>query len=377
MNQEVQKKDTLRKGSDMVLQFRPISEIIRLFVRPEIDKRLLEGKLDKDSPPIEIYQFLAYQKKDTSVITPVVQFNGEFNMTYRVQLKEPKNYPVGTMIGLNDIKLDECFILPPKHDGKPCAYFYYNVNFLTPFMVFDCSPNVPDMTEESLNELRMRYPIEAFFKNINFVEAIKPYEKMQLLRNKHWPPNPAYYPRVFSQIHKDSNIVNEAKLIDIFREIYSDDYWESRFEFWEVINLFPKQLEYVKKAVERHMEEDFISSIYVICPQFEGIISDYLDQYSTRDFQKNLDTLERLILSRNILLFPRKFINNIFEFLRSGTFWVDTDDIDDPTTMPNRHGILHGKFTQFETEELSLKFLILLDSLAFILVSDRMAMGTL
>jgi len=45
--------------------------------------------------------------------------------------------------------------------------------------------------------------------------------------------------------------------------------------------------------------------------------------------------------------------------------------------MINRHGILHGIFTQFESEELSLKFLMLLDSLIFILLSDRLATGSL
>jgi hypothetical protein len=45
--------------------------------------------------------------------------------------------------------------------------------------------------------------------------------------------------------------------------------------------------------------------------------------------------------------------------------------------MVNRYGIAHGIFTGFECESISLKYLILLDSLSFVLLHDRMLVGSL
>ena len=105
--------------------------------------------------------------------------------------------------------------------------------------------------------------------------------------------------------------------------------------------------------------------------------SDYLGSIAVRDYQQNLEKLKTIIFGRKALIYPKKFIDIIFEYLKTGSFWADTSQIQEPEKIVNRHGILHGVFSQFENEELSLKYLILLDTLAFILVADRMATGTL
>lgn len=77
-------------------------------------------------------------------------------------------------------------------------------------------------------------------------------------------------------------------------------------------------------------------------------------------------------MSRKILMFPRKVFETIFDYLATGSFWKRTDTVSDPATTINRHGIAHGVFTGFECEEISLKYLILLDSLSFVLLHDKM-----
>ncbi len=62
----------------------------------------------------------------------------------------------------------------------------------------------------------------------------------------------------------------------------------------------------------------------------------------------------------------------MFEYLKDGSFWANTENIINPRIQINRHGILHGLFTGFESKEIALKYLLLLDSLAFILLHDKM-----
>jgi hypothetical protein len=51
--------------------------------------------------------------------------------------------------------------------------------------------------------------------------------------------------------------------------------------------------------------------------------------------------------------------------------------VTNPSQQVNRHGIAHGVFTEFETQEIALKYLALLDGLGFVLFHDRLVSGTL
>ena len=76
-------------------------------------------------------------------------------------------------------------------------------------------------------------------------------------------------------------------------------------------------------------------------------------------------------------MFPSEVLEIIFDYLSNGSFWKKTDTISNPLTTINRHGIAHGIYTGFESEEISLKYLILLDLLSFILLHDKMLQNTI
>jgi hypothetical protein len=119
---------------------------------------------------------------------------------------------------------------------------------------------------------------------------------------------------------------------------------------------------------------DWTSSIYVIVPQFEGIINEYLVAAGLTPkhrFKDQIEQLRTLVFSRKILLFPRKVLEVILHFIASGTFWRDTSTIGDPTREVNRHGIAHGVFTEFATREIALKYLLVVDGLALLLLHDK------
>jgi hypothetical protein len=83
------------------------------------------------------------------------------------------------------------------------------------------------------------------------------------------------------------------------------------------------------------------------------------------------------VLSRKVLMFPREIVDQIFTYIETGTFLTQTGNVNDPAKEVTRHGIAHGVFKNFENRDIALKYLILLDSLAYVLLHDKLLAGTL
>jgi|LGVF01.1.fsa_nt_gb hypothetical protein len=354
--------------------YRTISHLIKIFLLPEIEKRIKNGTIKENDLPLEIIQFRAIQKKQSDGnVLPIVELNQEVNII--VEFKCKRAISAGELLTIDDIYSEESFIRPPIYNGEPAAYFLCQSIFFDYFLLHDCRPNFPDITEEELKEIKIPYPILEILNNKKLYEEINPVEKIKLLSDNNWPPAPGYYPTVLLTIHQNPTILNSPSILGIISNNYGISYWDKRFAFWDETDFYPDRLPYLKRAKEAHFDNDYIASIYVLVPQFEGIITDYLIECGitpNERFKKCVEDLEKLILSRKVLMFPKEVLEIIFDYLANGSFWKRSKTISNPSTTINRHGIAHGVYTGFESEELSLKYLILLDLLSFILLHDKM-----
>jgi len=362
-----------------MIKFRTIAHLLQIFILPEVEKRIKNGQIKKNDLPINLYQFRAIQRKlaDGKVL-PIIELNEEVKL--RAQVKVKKKIDAGEQITINDIYPEECYIAPPVYDGKHAAYFLCQSLLFDYFLFFDCRPNLPDVSEKELEESKSRYPIVDFINFKNFKEVVKPQEKIKVLADNNWPPAPGYYPKVLLEMHKDPALISKSILLNFVADSYKRTYWDERISFWQDSNFFPERHQYLKRAIDAHFDKDYIASIYVLVPQFEGIIRDHLTNSGvtpSEKFRDCVDDLRKLILSRNILMFPKNMMETIFDYLKGGSFWNHTSTVPDPQSTINRHGIAHGKFTGFECEEISLKYLVLLDSLSFILLHDKILTKTI
>ena len=237
---------------------------------------------------------------------------------------------------------------------------------------------MPDFDETQYKNLDIRYNILDFLNYDYFNNNFRPFEKFEMLSDNNWPPGPGLYPQIILEYNNNPEIVNNGQIIDKVSDVYSSNFWNNYIDFWNSCNFFPNRIHYIKKAIDSFFNNDYISSIFTIVPQFEGIIKDYLlnkgliTDWWEKGFRSCVDELKNLIFSRKILMFPKEIFEIIFDFLKDGSFWTNTGNIINPRIQINRHGILHGLFTGFECKELALKYLLLLDSLAFILLHDKM-----
>lgn len=357
-----------------MVNYRTISGLIKIFVLPEIKKRIENGTINEKDLPLEIIQFRAIQQKQLKgKYLPIVELNQEVSILAEVKAK--RKILEGEFVTIDDIYPDECFIEPPMYEGVPAAYFLFQSKFFDYFLFFDCRPNFPNITEDELKESKIQYPIVDMMNTKILYENIKLVEKINTLSENNWPPAPGYYPQVLYKMHQNPDVINNPSFLEIVSTAYGPSYWDSRFSFWDETNFFPKRLLYLKRAKEAYFDEDYIASIYILVPQFEGIIRDYLIECEItprKGFKECVKDLKRIILSRKILMFPKKVLEIIFDYLENGSFWTKSEKISDPSTTINRHGIAHGLYTGFENKEISLKYLILLDLLSFVILHDKM-----
>ncbi|AFY73661.1 hypothetical protein Syn7502_01601 [Synechococcus sp. PCC 7502] len=356
-----------------LLFYRSISDILRLFVVREVEGRVNKGSVKVEELPLEL-RAIQRQLSDGS-IQPIVEINNEINLTLQVKFNQAVQ--AGEALTLNKIDPEECLIVPPLYDGQPAAYFLCQTFLLDYYMFFDCRANQLGLSEEEIEELKkatLNYPILKYAENKEFIDIVNPHEKLQVLINSNWIPAPGYYRHAALYIHQNQNI-DDHSFLEIVNQAYSDDFWRKRIAFWQETRFFEHRIQYIERAIKAHLEKDYICSIYVLAPQFEGIVKDYLRLCGKNPPNGYLDCVKQLrnvVLSRKVVCFSRTILDSIFDYLEDGSFWKKSWEIPDSTSSINRHGVVHGAFTGFESEVISIKYLILLDALSFVILHDRM-----
>ncbi len=363
--------DASEPAQSELLVCRLISQMLKLFVLPEIERRVGSGAIRKAGLPLQVHQFRVVQPGPGHV----VELNEEAQLTIKVKTK--KALRAEQLVPLGDIDPESSVLEPPVVDGTPKSYFLLQSAFLNLRTMFDFTRSGHEGIEPAPP---MQFPIAEFARMQEFLMTVNPVEKFTQLAALNWPPAPGYFPNVIAYAHANPDKLKDAEFADAVSAAYDERLLRRRIDLWTDAKLFPGRLGYVRKAVEEYFAGDWITSIYVVVPQFEGIIRDYLKAAGAaprKRFEAMVRQLETLVFSRKVLLFPSPVLKLILDFLSSGTFWKTTADIGDPTQEVNRHGIVHGIFTGFEARDIALKYLVLVDGLALIMLHDQVVRGTL
>jgi hypothetical protein len=247
--------------------------------------------------------------------------------------------------------------------------------------MFDFTPNTPPDPSGVEHEKRpMRYPIAEMAEAEGMLAVRKLAEKFRELADASWPPGPGHFPSVLWHIHNDPGSLQQPGFGDIAAASHGEAYWKRQVDFWTATDFFKDRLKYVTKSIDAYLAGDYVTSIYVLVPHIEGIVLDYLTAAGVAPryrVESRVGDLKNLVLSRKVLMFPRPVLDRIFTFIETGTFLTETGKINDPATEVTRHGIAHGIFKNFENRDIALKYLILLDALAYVILHDKLLAGTL
>ncbi len=332
------------------------------------------GTINAGQLPVHVRKFRILQGAGREL----VELNDEVQPIVTVPAR--RNIKNGEMLTLDDIDPKECFLEPPTIDGAPAAFFICQALFLNLMIIFDFTPNAPRVEGEKHDPPKIRYPLQDIARAQQLVRAMGPLAQFKALAAAHWPPAPGYYPSVLIHAWRHPDDITRAVMTDVVADAYGEAYWKAQLALWGEIGTFAGRLQYIQKAIEEYAEGDYISSIHVIVPQFEGVVKDYLRSAGVEPryrFESCLRQLKELVFSRQLVLFPKEMLDIIFAFVDTGTFLRETGDVGDPGQEVNRHGIAHGVFTGFESKSIALKYLVLLDALALVLLHDKLLTGRL
>jgi hypothetical protein len=309
----------LQSTHSTLMAFRPMSHMLQMAIVPEIERRVAAGVLGPGDLPFQVLQFRWLQIDGKQEI----QINDDVKLIATVKIKRAP-IQAGEVLTLSDIDPDECHLEPPTIDGKRAAYFYCRSSFLHFQNIFDFTPNGPDGPDST----PMRFAVAEYAHAKALMELIKPISRYEQLSTANWPPGPAYYPNVLSHVHQHPDSLKARDFGDIVAKSYGDEYLKGRLDFWAETKFFdPARFVYVTKAINEYLAGDYMCAIYVLVPHFEGIITDYLTAAGVDPryrLESRVEDLRRLVLSRKVMMFPRKVMDLIFQFIADGPFLAET-----------------------------------------------------
>jgi hypothetical protein len=345
------------------------NQINQLWVNPEIESRKGKGILP-DS--FSINKCLITFPNDKA---PIVKFNDEFGWEATARKVPGKSFKKGQAIYIYDISSIEKVKLPTI-DGKRVAFIFFIVCELDAFkIIFDFSPNHPNFDPK--NDEPIEREIAGLLQERLVEQSVNYQESMQSQLSKIglWTV-PALLPHpLCSMVLKlEKNNITDAKLL-LLKECTPNFFAQISSEWWKV-----KEIEIRRKLIEdaltAHKEGKYTLSISALLPQIEGIITDWIYSQTPenipREIKPRSKKFKELVLRKPTLSSYKRIVNSTINFILSGPvfspFKIQQGVNDIETAFPNRNVVAHGRFdNSLFTEENSLKLLLLIDTLYYVI----------
>jgi hypothetical protein len=168
-----------------------------------------------------------------------------------------------------------------------------------------------------------------------------------------WPPPGDLSTRFVDTVtsgHERGDL-SEAEVSELFVKAYGPGQLTEFLKRWEKHAWLSGRLPILREGVENHVEGRYVSSVCVLLPQIEGVLGDALGR-KPNPRGDGAKLLGGTTLSTSAREFYVKVINESFEWTSEA-----------PIPELSRHAVLHGRATDFGTQEQSLKVLLILDEM--------------
>lgn len=347
-----------------------LNQIMELWVNPEIERRKQNGNL-QGSLII-----------DKCLITfpvgcpAIVKFNDEFGRQVWMKKAPGTSFQKGQPIHLHEVVSIEKVKLP-SIDEKPVAFVYFVREGVDTFNIFfDFSPNHPNFQPSTQENTPLAKQIADSIQGKLVEQAITVQVSCQeqLQKIGLWTV-PALLPYPLTKIVFELQNDNIADARLILLDYCKPDFFSKISLKWWTINEFNIRKLLIDNAISAHREGKYVLSIPAMLPQIEGIVTDWIyTQMPEKLIPWKIDSKTRkfheIVLNKATPLLYQLIVNSTINFILGGLVlssfkrWVD--DIE--KVFPNRHVVEHGRYDPcLYTEENSLKLLLLIDTLYYII----------
>jgi hypothetical protein len=352
-----------------------LNDIMKLWVNPEIERRKQNGTLQS---PLIIQKCLITFPKGSS---PIVKFNEEFGWEVWAKKAPGTAFEKGQAIHLHEIvSIDKVKL--PNIDGKPLAFVYFVREGLDSFRIFfDFSPNHPNFQPSAQENTLLGKQIAESLQAKLVEQAINVQVscQKQLQKIGLWTaPSLLPYPLSSIVFQLEKNDIDGAKSTLI--SYCTPDFFSKISLNWWTLKEFELRKPLIESAMSAHKDGIYTLSIPALLPQIEGIVTDWIYTQTPENLPWRIESktkkFHKIVLSKPTPWSYQCIVNSTINFILGGpvlsTFkrWVNEIE----TAFPNRHVVEHGKYDpSLYTEENSLKLLLLIDTLYYIISkqSDR------
>lgn len=348
-----------------------LPQVHDLWIAPELERRRAAGL----PSPTPIWRFLLRFRDGQP---PLVQLNDEIEFGHvRAQISRPMN--AGEAIHVQDVRRIES-VPHPAIDGHPVPYIFAGVmgNRWLASMCFQQHPSECSGTAERGGDLmaeNLHYWITR-----RIIDAHNPAQRASLAKIGLWlVPTLTPYPisRIIHLI--DQGQEQEARGL-VLKECTATYLAKMVTHWWDVQELQARR-PLIEQALDAHSRGHYYLSLHALGPQIEGIVTDWTYRHLPADQvpwkpESKIKKFRDLVTSGSKAKVERSLTESVLEFVLEGpvlaTFksWFAALD----GAFPNRHVLAHGRqdSSQF-TEENSVKLLLLLDTLHYVMCCHEAA----
>lgn len=351
-------------------------QINSLWIIPEIERRKTIGKI------ADGFRILRCLVRLPAGQQPIVEFNDEIRWIARTRKPKGTAFAAGDPIYLWQVEHVES-VRPPEVEGKPVPFVYVYTTGVEFKVAFDFTPGFDGHSTSAWED---SFGCDAIVESINLQLKERAVVSFDLLREQIrkiglWPA-PALIPYPLTAIARLCEESKESDSRELFLNYCTEEFVRSRVANWSSIATFEKRSELIGDALEAHFAGKFTLSVHTLIPQFEGVVTDWAYEIApTEPFpwheSKKLKKFGKVTTEGVARSFSdRRIIEEVVEFIVGGpvfhTFKIWFQPLNEE--FANRHAIGHGRYdASLYTQENSLKAILLLDSLHYIMESHPVA----
>jgi hypothetical protein len=306
---------------------------------------------------------------------PIVLFNEEAAFDVVGRKAPGKDFEYGQEMYLHDIR-DFSYALPPKSDEKPVAFVFLMLIEDKWHMFFDFHPAWPE--KPTISDYRNWKLGRLIAESCNLAlkeKLVKAYPNYDVLLERVglWMA-PSLIPYPISQILYDLSNNGDNKATETLTTFCNPQYLQELVMKWWDLEPFVQRKEAIEEALDSHTKKKHVSSIHVLVPMMEGIITDYLvtttEKVPWKGNTKIKKFLDDALPTNSGSFIWRRTAESTANFLTSGPVfdifkqWKERID----TRFANRHVVSHGRYDKsLFNEQNSIKIFLLLDSIYFLI----------
>ena len=348
-----------------------------LWIEPELARRRQRGTLTSD---FKICRALVCLPRDRQ---PSVTFNDEIAWAMRVDMPEKDGLRLGDPIYWDQVRRVET-VEPPQVAGSRVAFVYLFKVTKGYQTIFDFSPNLADADRATIEipdwHTTLGPAIAATLqaglveRSVNIDELLR----TQLRTVGLWPA-PALVPYPFQDIMRRMSEGDMAGARKTLVKYCTPSMLHKLADAWWDAPEFARRKALLSEALAAHQEARYVLSIPALLPQLEGVVTDWMLRclpaaaVPFRQESKTKKFRDTLLQAPDKAFAYEKVVEATISFVLDGpvlaSFKEWGDAVDD--AFPNRHVVEHGRHDDaIYTEESSLKLVLLLDTIHF-LMTDR------